>query len=91
MSLVALAMMLGHVVMFGVAREADQGAAAHTFQLLMIAQVPIMVSFLIKWLPHAPGQIVRMLALQVGTAARSSCACFLSRSLGREGCQRYVV
>jgi hypothetical protein len=68
MSLVALAMVLGHVVMFGVAREADEGAAAHTFQLLMIAQVPIMVFFVIKWLRRAPGQTVRMLALQVGTA-----------------------
>jgi hypothetical protein len=68
MSLVALAMVLGHAVMFGVAREGDEGAAAHTFQLLMIAQVPIMVFFVIKWLRRAPGQTVRMLALQVGTA-----------------------
>jgi hypothetical protein len=34
----------------------------------MIAQVPIMVFFVIKWLRRAPGQTVRMLALQVGTA-----------------------
>ncbi len=53
MSLAALATVLGHVAMFGAAREADEGAAAHTFQLLLIAQVPIVAFFAIKWLRRA--------------------------------------
>ena len=48
MSLTALAMVLGHIVMFGVAREADEGAAAHIFQLLRVAEVPIIAFFAMK-------------------------------------------
>src|SRR5947209_20066934 len=41
MSLVALAVVLGHVALFGAAHEADEGTAAHIWQLLMAVQVPI--------------------------------------------------
>src|SRR5438128_12375303 len=64
MSLAALATVLGHVAMFGVVREADEGTAAHIFQLLMIAQVPIVAFFAIKWLPRTPGHALPILALQ---------------------------
>jgi hypothetical protein len=64
MSFAALATVLGHVARFGVAREADEGTAAHVFQLLMIAQVPIVALFAIKWLPQAPRQALAILALQ---------------------------
>jgi len=64
MSLAALATVLIHIVIYGVAREADEGAAAHIFQLLMIAQVPIVAFFAIKWLPRFPRQALLVLALQ---------------------------
>jgi hypothetical protein len=64
MSLVALALVLGHILMFGIAREADEGAAAHMFQLLMVAEVPILAFFAIKWLPRFPRQALQVLALQ---------------------------
>ena len=64
MSLAALATVLIHIVIYGVAREADEGAAAHIFQLLMIAQVPIVVFFAIKWLPRFPRQALLVLVLQ---------------------------
>jgi hypothetical protein len=64
MSLVALALVLGHILMFGIAREADEGAAAHIFQLLMVAEVPIIAFFAIKWLPRFPRQALQVLALQ---------------------------
>ena len=41
MSLVALAIVLGHVAMFGAAREADEGAAAHLWQLYEIRLITI--------------------------------------------------
>jgi hypothetical protein len=66
MSLVALATVLGHVVMFGVVREVDEGAAAHIFQLLMMAEVPVVAFFAIKWLPRVPRQALQVLALQAG-------------------------
>lgn len=68
MSLVALAVVLGHVVMFGAAREADEGTAAHIFQLLMAAQVPIVAFFAVRRLPQAPRYALPVLALQAGAA-----------------------
>ncbi len=66
MSLAALAVVLGHVALFGAARQADEGAAAHVFQLLMAAQVPILAFFAIKWLPRTPREALPVLAVQVG-------------------------
>jgi hypothetical protein len=68
MSLIALAVVLGHVAIFGVVREADEGAAAHIWQLLMAAQLPILGYFAITRFPKAPRQALRILALQVGAA-----------------------
>jgi hypothetical protein len=68
MSLTALATVLLHVAIFGVVREADEGTAAHIFQLLMAGQVPIVAFFAVKWLPRAPRQTLQVLALQAGAA-----------------------
>ena len=68
MSFAALATVLGHVAMFGVAREADEGTAAHIWQILMAAQIPVVVFFAIKWLPRTPRQALLVLALQTGAA-----------------------
>jgi hypothetical protein len=64
MSLAALALVLGHIVMFGTAREADEGTIAHIFQLLIIAEVPIIAFFAIKWFPRFPRLALQVLALQ---------------------------
>lgn len=68
MSFAALATVLAHVVMFGATREADEGTAAHIFQLLMTAEVPFVAFFAIKWFPRNPRQALQVLALQVGAA-----------------------
>ena len=73
MSLVALSLVLGHVAFFGVVHEADEGAAAHLWQILMAAQVPIMAFFAIKYLPQKPKQALLILALQI-VAALTACA-----------------
>ena len=77
MSFAALATVLGHVARFGVAREADEGAAAHIFQLLMIAQVPIVAFFGIKWLPRTPRQALPILGLQAAAALAALAPVFL--------------
>jgi hypothetical protein len=64
MSSAALAIVLGHIAMFGVVREADEGTAAHMFQLLMVAEVPIVAFFALKWLPRFPKQALQVLAVQ---------------------------
>lgn len=68
MSLGALATVLIFVASRGTAPQADEGAAAHIWQLLMAAQVPIVAFFAIKWVPQSPKQAVPILALQVGAA-----------------------
>ena len=76
MSLTALAVVLSHVAMFGVAREADEGAAAHIWQLLMAGQMPVLAFFAIKWLPRAPRQTLLVLAMQAGAALASMAPVF---------------
>jgi len=73
MSLAALAVVLTHVAIFGAVREADEGAAAHIWQLLMAGQVPVAVFFAAKWLPQAPSQALLVLALQ-SVAILAACA-----------------
>ena len=66
LSFSALALVLGHVAMFGGAREADEGTPAHIFHLLILAQAPIVAFFAVKWMPRAPEPAVLVLALQAG-------------------------
>ena len=73
MSLVALALVLGHIALFGVARQADEGAVAHIWQLLMAVQVLIIAFFAIRYVPQKPKQALPILALQI-VAALAACA-----------------
>jgi len=77
MSLGALATVLIFVALHGTAPQADEGAAAHIWQLLMAAQAPIVLYFAIKWVPQSPRQAVPILALQVGAALAAMAPVFL--------------
>lgn len=79
MSLGALTTVLMFVTLHGTAPQADEGAAAHIWQLLMAAQVPIVLFFVLKWLPRSPGQAVPILGLQVGAALAAMLPVFLFR------------
>jgi hypothetical protein len=68
MSGAALAIVIAYAAMFGVARQADEGTAAHLWQLLMVGQVPVVAFFAIKWLPTEPRQTLLVLVLQLGAA-----------------------
>jgi hypothetical protein len=76
MSFAALALVLGHAAMFGIVHEADEGTAAHVFQLLMTAQVPVVAFFAIKWVPRTPRPALQILALQAGAALAAFAAVF---------------
>ena len=76
MSLAALALALGNAAIFGVVYEADEGTAAHIFQLLMVVQIPIIAFFAIKWLPRAPKETLRLLALQAGAGLSAFAAVY---------------
>ena len=72
MSVTALALLAGAYIFglakgqVGLVRDADEGAIAHVWQLLMAGQLPILAFFAIKWLPRAPKQTLYVLALQAG-------------------------
>jgi hypothetical protein len=68
MSFAALAIVLGHVALFGAAREADEETAAHLWQLLMVAQLPLTMFFAARWLPQSPRQALPVMALQASAA-----------------------
>ena len=61
-----MGIVLGYAAMFGVARRADEGAAAHIWQLLMAGQVPVIAFFAIKWLPTRRKQALLVLIVQFG-------------------------
>lgn len=77
MSLAALATVVVHVARFGAAREADEGTAAHLWQLLMAGQVPIIAFFAVRWLPQAPREARLVLALQLAAALAALAPVFL--------------
>ena len=77
LSLVALSVVLGHIAMFGTARQADEGAAAHIWQLLMAGQLPIIAFFAIKWLPRTPSQALLILGLQILAGLAAAAPVFL--------------
>jgi hypothetical protein len=69
MSIAALALVLSYAALFGTARQADEGAAARLWQLLIAGQVPVIAYFALRWLPVAPTRALPVLALQIGAAA----------------------
>ncbi len=64
MSLAALSVVLGRIALYGTARQADEGTAAHLFQILIGGQLPVVAFFALKWLPRSPRQAMQVLALQ---------------------------
>jgi hypothetical protein len=77
MSACALATVLSFLVAHGPAPQNDEGAAAHIWQLLMGAQLPIVLFFLIKHLPEAPRQATTILMLQLLAAVAAMAPVFL--------------
>jgi len=68
MSAAALAIVMAYAARFGTARQADEGAAAHLWQLLMAGQLPVVAFFAIRWLPARPRPALLVLGLQAGAA-----------------------
>jgi hypothetical protein len=77
MSSAALAVVLVYVALHGPAPQTDEGAAAHLWQILMAAQLPIVVFFAIKWATRFPRQSAPIMALQIGAALAAMAPVFL--------------
>jgi|SRR5579871_5189454 len=65
MSLAAVAVIAGHIMIAGTAPQADEGTAAHLWQLLMAGQLPVIGLFAIKWLARDPKMATGIITLQV--------------------------
>ncbi len=76
MSLAALTLVLVHFAIFGIVHDKDEGAAAHTWQILMAAQLPIVVYFVFRWLPKQIKESLLVLALLAATWIANFAAAF---------------
>lgn len=72
MSLGALVMVAMQLVTHGVEPERDEGAFAHLWQLLMVAQLPVIAFFAFRWVRRAPRQAVPVLVAQAAAAAAAA-------------------
>jgi hypothetical protein len=77
MSLASLALVVSYVATSGVARQADEGAAAHLWQLLMAGQLPLIAYFAIRWVPLAPNPGLIVLGTQVVVALAAAAPLFV--------------
>ncbi len=68
MSSAALLLVLAQVATVGVEPQADEGAVAHLWQLLMVAQLPLIAYSGVRWLPSAPRQGLIVLLTQLAFA-----------------------
>jgi hypothetical protein len=64
MSLGALVLVVIQLGTHGLAPERDEGAIAHLWQVLMVAQLPVIGFFALRWLRRAPWQAVTVLVVQ---------------------------
>lgn len=64
MSSIAIGMVLIHAALYGIVPETDEGTPAHIFQLLMVAQVPVIAFFALRWFREAPASTTRILLVQ---------------------------
>jgi hypothetical protein len=76
LSLTALTLVLCHAAVYGIVHQADEGIAAHIWQILMAAQAPILAFFAIKWLRLAPMPALQVLGLQVSAILANLAAVF---------------
>jgi hypothetical protein len=79
MSFAALGVVAVHIAFVGTAPEADEGAAAHLWQLLMAGQLPVIAIFALKSLPSTPRQATLVLSLQLLAGIAAALPVFLLR------------
>jgi hypothetical protein len=77
MSLAALVVVLFVLWVHGPAPQADEGAAAHAWQLLMAGQLPIAFAFAIRWIPREPRPALAILTLQAAAALAAMAPIYL--------------
>lgn len=66
MSMASLALVVAGILVYGVSelRQTGEGAIAHTWQLLMVVQIPVLLFFVVRWMPRARKRAAPILLLQ---------------------------
>jgi hypothetical protein len=77
MSLAAITTISLFLASHGTAPQADEGTAAHIWQLLMALQVPIIAFFAVKWIPRSPRRALPVLGLQIVAALAAMAPVYL--------------
>jgi len=65
MSLLALGLVMFQISLYGITHEPDEGAAAHIFQILIAAQLPVIVLFAVRFIPKEPKNSIAVIGLQI--------------------------
>ncbi len=74
LSSAVLGIFLFAIAIFGPpAREPDEGAGAHLFQIWLVLELFSILFFAVKWLPKKPRQAFAILLVQIA-AALAACA-----------------
>jgi hypothetical protein len=73
MSLAILLMVAATLSVAGVTRQADEGTAAHIFQLWLVLEVVAVAAFAVEWLPRRPRAALAVLLVQM-FCALAACA-----------------
>jgi len=68
MSAGAFITVLIHIVSICTGPAADEGTAAHLFQILLAGQAPFVAFFALKWLPRMPSEAMLVIAIQAAAA-----------------------
>lgn len=79
MSVAALGVICAHIAVHGTAPQADEGAAAHVWQLLMLGQLPLVLMFAFSWFSIARKAATKVLALQLAAGMAAVAPVFLLR------------
>jgi hypothetical protein len=74
MSLCALVLVGIQLGVHGFSPERDEGAVAHLWQLLMVAQLPVIGFFAFRWLRRAPWRAATVLIVQAISWATAAVA-----------------
>lgn len=77
MSFLALCLVLGQLLLSGPARQPDEGAAAHLWQLLMAGQIPLLIFYAARWLPRTPMPALLMMGIQMAAVAAAVAPVYL--------------
>lgn len=76
MSFAMLAFIVFYILIFGTVEpdpNADEGTAAHLFQIWLVAETLMVAFFAIRWLPQKPKQALWVLTVQI-VAVLLACA-----------------